>query len=407
MWDYSNKAARFGGLRMVAGMMAMGVAASGAAAATYQGVVLYPVVTDNPGGPFGRGSTAGGETVTTLQVINGSIIDYEATVWIGGTQSVLPSGGFDGTTVSGTNGVQQVGTGSSASIFGHALLWNGPSGLVVDLQPSALGFTSSSAAGTDGVHQVGNVGNHAAMWSGSAATAVDLEPINLNGITASGADGVKGNAQVGIGYIGSNQEHALLWHGTAASAVDLNPVGVTWSEAYGVGGGEQVGQVNFSSGDHAVMWSGTAASAVDLNPGSLLGFDTSAAYDTNGVNQVGFGGGITATSGEQHAMVWSGTADSAVDLQALLPVNYDWTFSLAYSIDDAGNIFGIARGTPMEGGVTQSFAVEWRPAAAPEPGTILMFGAGALFLGRRRGSGWSGFRWGGVWIAGGGGEVGR
>lgn len=58
-----------------------------------------------------------------------------------------------------------------------------------------------------------------------------------------------------------------------------------------------------------------------------------------------------------HARLWKGTAESAVDLQELLPSEF--TNSTAYSIDAAGNIYGLA--ATMDG---TAHAVEWLTQAA-------------------------------------------
>src|SRR3954466_5885713 len=57
-------------------------------------------------------------------------------------------------------------------------------------------------------------------------------------------------------------------------------------------------------------------------------------------------------------MLWNGTAASAVDLHFLLPNSF--AYSRAYSIDDAGHVFGVA----FNGSEQQWHAVEWIPVAA-------------------------------------------
>ena len=64
-------------------------------------------------------------------------------------------------------------------------------------------------------------------------------------------------------------------------------------------------------------------------------------------------------------MLWSGGPDSAVDLHVTLPFDGSWSSSEGFSIDDAGNVFGIAAGTYH--GSFGIFAVEW--SAVPEPTT--------------------------------------
>jgi hypothetical protein len=153
--------------------------------------------------------------------------------------------------------------------------------------------------------------------------------------------------------------------------VDLHPTqfsDITDTFAYGVGGGQEVGVGLAADGlNRAIVWSGSANSAVELHP---TGFDSSTAYGTNGIYQVGFGsvegdlGGIP--SNIHHALLWNGSAASVVDLNSLLP--FSPADSEAYTIDAQGNIFGIANGN----------AVEWSPV--PEPAAIVLFAAGGFGL---------------------------
>ncbi len=262
-----------------------------------------------------------------------------------------------------TDGHQQVGT--SEVSLAHAALWNGTPESAVDLNPTAAGFHESNAYGVGGGQQVGSgvgapaTGNytHALLWSGTAASAVDLNPAAFSSSTALGADGEQ---QVGYGYNLGSPAHALLWSGTAESVVDLHegPLAKSFSDsvAYGVGGGQQVGILsnNSPAETHAAIWSGTAASVVDLHPSDARG---SNAYATNGHIQVGDSISFPP-SFSNHARLWKGTAESSVDLDNLLPSYL--SYSTAFSIDAAGNIFGLAYdtsdGTPH--------AVEWLTQAA-------------------------------------------
>ena len=168
----------------------------------------------------------------------------------------------------------------------------------------------------------------------------------------------------------SKSDNALVWSGTAASAVDLNPTllaNFTDSEALAADGSQQVGYGYDATGfgDRALLWLGTSDSAVDLNP---AGLSTSMALDTNGLQQVGKAG--------TDAFLWSGTAESGINLALLLPADGTWSRSIAYSIDDAGNIYGNAIGT--FDGVYGTYAVEWSPV--PEPGSFTLLAAGAAGL---------------------------
>jgi len=224
--------------------------------------------------------------------------------WFGLAASVvdLDPGGTTGSEAHGIAGDRVVGFRMTGLDINHAMLWttSGP----IDLHPTS-GFTSSAANGTDGTQQVGSGSNpnggmgaitHALLWSGSAASVVDLHP--ATGFSISAAFAVSGGQQVGEGFIGSNA-HALLWTGSAQSVVDLNPSGFFDSHALGVAGGRQVGYgvMSGTGATHALLWNGTAASVVDLHTFLPPGFATSRA------NAIDASGNIIGTA-DGHAILW-------------------------------------------------------------------------------------------------------
>ena len=287
----------------------------------------------------------------------------------------------------GTDGSVEVGYGFALpnGENQHAVMWLGTASTIVDLHPSNLGFNYSIGLGVFGTEQVGaasvainSVGlanSHAIVWHGTAVSALDLHPTNLVGFSSSTAQGTDGFHQVGYGSASTGASHALLWSGTANSAVDLHPTdlaGFDFSEALGVSGAQQVGYGGGSGTggkNHALLWTGTAASAVDLHPTSLTGFDTSEALGTNGVNQVGYA--FNSSTLVQDAVLWSGTAASAIDLSLLLP--FASTDSTAFTIDPQGNIWGTATDS-----IGVIHAVEWSPV--PEPAGCALFAAGTFAL---------------------------
>jgi hypothetical protein len=370
-------------------------------AQTYIGIDLYTLAVPNGfGGNFsipGYSSMASAGTVVGSGFGSGTGGKNHALVWSGPTGTVVdlnPTNliGLDSSDVFGTNGTQQVGYGFSNDIVAHALLWNGTANSAVDLQPTNLnGFTSTTAFGTNGTQQVGDGINggfeHALLWNGTANSAVDLHPTNLSGFDNSFAYGTDGSQQVGSGGGGSGLGglyHALLWSGTAGTAVDLHPTklgGFLDSTAYATRSGQQVGdgqgELNGNSYVHALLWNGTPESAVDLNPTNINGFvfGDSHAYGTNGIQQVGIGGGVETATGDlvEHALLWSGTADSAVDLNLLLPTGF--ISSVAYNIDSQGDVFGSA-----EDSHGNTHAVEWLPVPEPATWLLLAIGCGTFYL---------------------------
>jgi hypothetical protein len=274
----------------------------------------------------------------------------------------LTLNGFNATAVSSTDGIHQFGSATTATYNSTPVVWSGSAASATFL--SKQGFASAQLAGGSGGQFVGSgevqtLGSgHALLWNSLTANPIDLNPTNLIDSYAFGASGTQ---QVGHGF-GSNFEHALLWTGSAASAVDLHPTNlpITFSTAAATDGQHQVGQGwgldpagnrDWAHG-HALLWSGSATSAVDLNP---PGFYASNAYGVRNGKQIGDG---VTTNNELHALLWSGTAASVVDLHLLLPNSFG--SSTAYSIDDAGDVFGV--GFNYTDG--QYHAVEWLPTPA-------------------------------------------
>lgn len=279
----------------------------------------------------------------------------------------------------GLDGQQQIGEvvndGGS-----QAALWSGSASTFVDLNPT--GFTHSEAWGVAGGQQVGggagpNGYTGALLWSGSAASVVTLNP---NGYSSSMALGTDGHQQVGWGVIAPEGNftnfHAMLWSGSADSYVDLNPADYSISVALSNNAGQQVGfgQPADATNYHALLWSGTAASVVDLNPST---FSESYAYAINDGEEVG---NAELPEGRWDAFVWSGTATSAVDLSTLLPsaISSTISYSCALSIDNSGDIFGIA--TPGPG--STYYIVEWTPTPEPKVGLFAALLGGFLILRR-------------------------
>jgi hypothetical protein len=353
-------------------------------AADYSGTVLYPLTLPSSAytliEPY---SAAAGQAAGLGDLRIDGVLTSHALLWSGPTGSVvdLNPGNSTSSGVQGTDGTQQVGSAEINGI-GDAFLWSGTAASAINLNPT--GYGGSIGYGVGGGQQVGfgyNSANllQALLWSGTAASAVDLNP---NGFTQSYALGTNGTQQVGFawGTTTDTSYHAILWSGTAASAVDLAPAGVAESQAYGVGGNQQVGYgaITSSSDSHAFLWSGTAASAVDLNP---AGFMTSYALGTNGTEQAGEALPNGAADNQWQAVAWSGTAASAINLQSLLPAAGTWTSSEAYSVDGEGDIFGTADGTLN--GTTGIFAVEWTNTV-PEPSSLLLLASSAGLLLRRK-----------------------
>ncbi len=283
----------------------------------------------------------------------GAYVQHGAIYPNGAAVDIHPKGWYM-SVVAGVNGSQQAGFGlvsasADASTGTHAIAWAGSG--PVDLNPN--GFAGSAAYCTNGVQQGGSAmtkasggkvktpsQSHAAMWSGSAASFVDLNPARVAESRIYGCDL---NQQAGyIMPVSPGFTHAAIWNGSAASVADLHPGdGFVSSLAFGTGGGQQVGYgvtiPSAGGAGHALLWTGSTASMVDLHP---AGYTFSAAYATNGSQQVGEADDSQFPR-HKHAVVWSGSA-AVVDLNQFLPAGF--TDAQAMGIDASGNIAGYAGG---------------------------------------------------------------
>lgn len=368
----------------------------GARAAEYRGVDLFTLQdADYPYTPRGASSfVAGGQVVGSTCCGSSNFPSGLALLWstpTGVLNDLAPTnlGPITNSAIYGTDGVRQVGEAGRVAAFGygiqqHAALWSGTADSVVDLHPTLLPeFTASVAYGLSGNQQVGagsgNVGIHAMLWTETAESAVDLHPTHLPHIGSSIAYATDGSQQVGAGYpefyfaslaatsiqtgglFPSDPGRALLWSNNAASAVDLHPdaIGdIVNSVAYGAAAGQQVGGGSKNGELVALLWHGTAESVIEMHPTDIAGIIGSMLYGTNGQFQVG---NVEMGPARDRATLWSGSPDSAVDLHAKLPSGF--VSSTAYSIDVAGNVYGL--GTDIAGNL---HALMW--TAVPEPGTL-------------------------------------
>ncbi|MGD0463731.1 MAG: PEP-CTERM sorting domain-containing protein [Tepidisphaeraceae bacterium] len=364
-----------------------------------QAYIAYPLYTPTASGysgtAFSGGAspmpTFGGQTVGSCSsgpnYSNGGPLLWEAQ---GSVVELNPTGlsYFTGSGAYATDGAQQVGvanvyTWTSGS---YAMFWTGSATSAVDLNPST-GFQFSAAYGVGGGQQVGDAWSvipatgptftDAMLWAerGSKVIATDLNPTS-SGYYNSRAWATDGIEQVGQANSSNGATHAMVWNGSAGNYADLNPAGFSGSVAYGVGGHQQVGMgfgTETGGAVHAMLWSGSATSGwEDLNP---TGFGTSYAYGTNGSQEVGYG--TLEQDSNPNALVWTSNntitpgiaANSAIDLEtAPSSTGTTWaaTSSQAFSIDQFGDVFGIASGTYNNGSgnVTGTWAVEWAPVVS-------------------------------------------
>lgn len=216
-------------------------------------------------------------------------------------------------------------------------VWNRSTGAVTEMSG-----VYGEVLATDGIHQAGAAGGtngmgiYAAYWSSPSANAMLLNPPSSFG----SADGIDGNLVVG--YVNNT---AALWRisGATSTYSSLHPNDYFNSVAYGVSHGQIVGeagihQPNGSVVFRAALWTSLSASSFVPLTGNQI--TASAAYGTNGTQQVGYVSFDQPVNlippADHHAVVWNGTAES---LQ-MLPLPKGFVDSVAYAIDRQGNVVG-------------------------------------------------------------------
>ncbi|MBS1717867.1 MAG: PEP-CTERM sorting domain-containing protein [Armatimonadetes bacterium] len=340
----------------------------------------------------------------------------------------------------------------------HAYIWHGDNASNVDLNPANADYSKVLGISRNGQYQTGdariNGTYYGAIWQGSAASATlytppawanasIIEGITNDGLHASGystknnvwdaelwtpgqsgqvsinpdtatssyaykvVDANQGKDMEIAGWAQFGDQHAYLWRFNSDgsnTSVDLNPDGFQYSAAWDVqpsstltpDGGVAVGNAFDGSNLHAMEWKGSANNYTDLTPYGL-GFTDA---EAQGINTAGEVVGDAYDSYRFDAMVWD-TSGHATDLQQFLPANY--YSSTAYSIDDAGNVLGVANYDFGNYEYSGAYAVLWTPNTAarrfgqstvtytahflypvPEPTSMVALGLGVAAAIRRR-----------------------
>ena len=166
-----------------------------------------------------------------------------------------------------------------------------------------------------------------------------------------------GGEVVGVSGTSTGQEHAFLWkNGTMSDLGTLD--GGEMSGARGINqAGDVVGTSGTAEGTaHAVLWH----QGVITEIGTFDGFGSSDANSINGVGQV-VGYSLRAETGEAHAYLWQNGA--MTDLGTL-----GGPSSMAYDINDAGQVVGDSRVSAEDDMVTHAFL--WEDGVMTDLGTL-------------------------------------
>jgi hypothetical protein len=190
--------------------------------------------------------------------------------------------GYEYTTMSATDGVSVVGSGTtddaSGNYYTRAVIWGAPTHYSAQsIHPT--GYRNSSAVAVDGEYQFGTASLpfavvHAAMWRGSASSFVDMNPDWAgNSAIVDASDG----QQIGVANQWSTPR-GVMWEGSPESVVDLTPEGATTSNLYACDGGLQIGAATFPDEptSRIGIWGSSArsfTSLVDVVPSDYTGFN--------------------------------------------------------------------------------------------------------------------------------------
>ncbi len=190
--------------------------------------------------------------------------------------------GFEYTSMSATDGVSVVGSGTtddaSGNYYTRAVIWRSPDHYsALSLHPT--GYRNSSALAVDGEYQFGTASLpfavvHAAMWHGSSSSFVDMHPSwASNSSIVDASDG----QQIGVANQWSTPR-AVMWEGTPDSIIDITPEGAVSSTLIACDKGLQIGSAVFPDEptSRIGIWGSSArsfTSLADVVPGEYTGFN--------------------------------------------------------------------------------------------------------------------------------------
>lgn len=297
--------------------------------------------------PLVRLISTGGYANTISAGVAGGSQNGRAVLWTGARTTDVHPAGFTFSAINGRVGTLSVGLAGTDALSQSPILWRSAA---PEALPVPFTFVTGRALATDGVQAVGVANEtdaertigaaHALVWDLPTGEVIDLGA----GATLAG---VGGGVQVGW-QDGSRGPTAALWRGARNTVVDLHVTGMDSSVACDTDGVIQVGytgldvrvrqegrprDIRFYS---AGYWTGAADSFTNLSSPYRHSFATA----LNGSTIVGYGNTTDAigTPRDSHAVAWVGPEREYVDLHALLPA--DMRTSRATDVDASGNIVG-------------------------------------------------------------------
>jgi len=225
-----------------------------------------------------------------------------------------------------------------------------------------LGGILSIAKGINNSGQVAGVSTnlseneiHAVVWNGTTPT-----DLGLGQAYAINDHGQVVGTRYTTGTTGVYAWHATSWNGSTVH--DLIPLGERDSYASAINNSGQVAGWSTTSSaynTHAVAWNDITTTATDLAP-----IPNKHSY-ANAINESGHIAGYRSSQdgGQQTATVWNGA------VEILLPFLVGGYESLAYAINDAGQVVGYSTTYSTTGGY-EAHATVWENLTAIDLGTL-------------------------------------
>jgi probable HAF family extracellular repeat protein len=297
-----------------------------------------------------------------------------AAIWQNGTMTNLGPG----IPTAINNSGQVAGANSSG-----AVLWSNDQSIAL---PSLHSGDNAQVLGINDAGQVvgwsGSFLNVPVVWNGTNVT--QLSPALAEGV----ATAINNNGQItGYGNVGSYLEpefHAMLWDGDTVTDIGtLNGQNVpNYSAGQSINdAGQVVGSSAFAEGvNHAFLWDSGMVTDLGALGNSM---SLSEAWDINNKGQI-VGDATYTFDGGVNAVIWD--SGKIYDLNSFLSPEISqagWFLAQALSINDHGQIIGVAANASLDSGSTFLLT----PSLVPEPSTYAMMLAGIpvlVFIRRRK-----------------------
>jgi len=268
----------------------------------------------------------------------------------------------------------------------RAFLWtptspNGTTGFMLDLGARPEGFGYSTGQAINAFGQVIGYSNSTYLWTpstpnGPYGSMVDLGSLPGGSAHNTFADSINDSGQVAGSSDAITGTRAYLWtpttpNGTTGSMIDLGdlPGGLDFSQGFGINNrGQVTGYSNTAMGDRAFLWTPDGGGGTMIDLGVPEGKTFTRGIGINSVESVV---GEAFDGDRFSAFLWT-PQDGMLDLWSLADSSrFQWTFTKAIGINDAGQIIGYGVYDPDFFGsippVTHSFLL------TPVPESAMMF----------------------------------